>query len=54
MYNGFYRPPLFGDKQMFLVVNSGAGGTAYQIAYAYNDRIMKSRKNEGDKWGSWL
>ena len=54
VYNGFNRPPLFGDKQMFLVVNSGTGGTAYQIAYAYNDRIMKSRKNEGDKWGSWL
>ena len=54
VYNGFDRPPLFGTKQMFLVVNSGTGGTAYQIAYAYNDRIMKSRKNEGDKWGSWL
>ena len=54
VYNGFNRPPLFSGKQMFLVVNSGTGGTAYQIAYAYNDRIMKSRKNEGDKWGSWL
>ena len=54
LFNGFNHDPLWGNSQMFIVINRGTMGTnAYQIAFAYNNLEFRARKYEGSGWSQW-
>ena len=55
LVNGYGHDPLWGNSQMFIVINRGTMGTgAYQIAFAYNDLEFRARKYEGSGWSQWF
>lgn len=51
--SGFSREPLWGAPQMFVVINARASGSAYQLAFGFNDMLLKSRKYENGVWSGW-
>lgn len=56
LFNGFGTSPLWGEKQMFIVINRGtnSGTSAYQIAFGYNTLDLRARKCEGSgEWKPW-
>lgn len=54
LVSGYSCDPLWGNSQMFMVINRGTmGRSAYQIAFAYNSLEFRARKYEGSGWSQW-
>ena len=51
--SGYGYKPLWGNAQMFVVINFRASESAYQLAFGFNDMQFKSRKYESGAWSGW-